>query len=296
MTRKEIENNHSFEDMSGKICIVTGANSGLGKQTAKSLAKLNAKVVMVCRSKERGQNAKEEILKELKQADLDLMLCDLSNLSEVRDFAQKFNQKYTNLDVLINNAGVYYSKYEETEDGIAKMIAINHFSPFLLTKLLLPLLKESNYSRIINVNSGLHKMAKLELNDVSKLKNWKETGMKGYATSKLVNLLSIYKMARELENSNTIINAVNPGMTNTNLPQHSFGTKIFWKLISPFIKTAEEGAKPIINLATNPELAEVNGKYFEGFKIDDSSDVSYNIELQEKVYKKSLEITQLSKN
>jgi NAD(P)-dependent dehydrogenase (short-subunit alcohol dehydrogenase family) len=288
------EKQYHYGKMEGKYCIVTGANSGLGKETSLSLADLGAHVIMVCRSEEKGRKAKKDILEKIKDANVDLMFCNLSKFSEVRDFANAYMNKFSQLDVLINNAGVYHSKYKETEDGVVSMMSVNHYSPFLLTHLLIPSLKKSTPSRIINVNSGMHKMANLNKEDILGLKTWDKTGMKGYAMSKLVNLLSIYKIADNLKNSGVTLNAINPGMTKTNLPRHSFGAKVFWKLISPFIKSAEEGAKPIIYLATNPEVRNISGKYFEQYEQEESSEVSYNQELQELVYQNSLEVTNTS--
>jgi NAD(P)-dependent dehydrogenase (short-subunit alcohol dehydrogenase family) len=168
----EVERDEIYSvNMSGKNCIVTGANSGIGKQTALGLAKLNSHVIMLCRSEKRGEEAKRDIQNKVSDANLTLMLCDLASFHQIRDFVDKSNSKFSILDVLINNAGVYLTDYEETPDGIQKMMAVNHFSQFLLTQLLLPNLRESNFSRIINVNSGAHRSGIIEKNMIVKYLN-----------------------------------------------------------------------------------------------------------------------------
>ncbi|TFF89980.1 MAG: SDR family oxidoreductase [Promethearchaeota archaeon] len=280
-------------NMDGKVCLVTGANSGMGKETTLALAKMNAIVVMLCRSKERGEVAKENILEEVPNAQLDLMLCDLASFNEIRKFSEAFKEKYDSLYVLINNAGIYHSKYQESEDGIAMVMAVNHFAPFLLTSLLEPLLKKSAPSRIVNVNSGLHKTAKITSEEIKTIEKMKKTGMKGYSKSKLANMLTVNKRAEILNNSGITINAESPGMVATNLPRHSFGAKVFWKIITPFIKSAEEGALPIIYLATSSKVEGISGKYFEEFEITEPNPVSKDKELIERMWKKSHKITGL---
>ena len=279
------------DQMEGRTCIITGANSGIGKRIALALTKKGARVVMLCRSRERGKKARKEILTEVPDGAVELMLADLSKLSEVREFVEEFKSKHDYLHVLINNAGIYLSSYDETEDGFARMMAINHFSPFLLTMLLLPMLKKSAPSRIINVNSGLHKRAKLSAEDMDNIAKWKQTGMKGYGMSKFVNLLTIYQLAERLEGTGVTINAACPGMVKTGIARHSLGARIFWKLIGPFIKSAEEGADPIIHLATSPEVEGISGEYFDRFEISESSALSHDEELQDRAWEKSVQLT-----
>jgi NAD(P)-dependent dehydrogenase (short-subunit alcohol dehydrogenase family) len=288
-------NNRDLESisMNGKKCIVTGANSGIGKETTVFLAQMDAHVIMVCRSEKRGKKAMNEIREKNPKAQLDLMLCDLSSFSEVRSFAEKFKANYNKLDLLINNAGVYLSNYTESEDGVATMMAVNHFSPFLLTHLLLPILKQSSPSKIINVNSGAHRNGEISLEEVGKIEKWPTAGWRGYATTKFVNLLTIYKFAEKLNGSEVTINAYNPGMTKTNLPRHSLGAKIMWKLISLFIKSAKEGAEPLVYLAVHPEMKDISGKYFDQYEMKKSSPKSYDKELQEEVWRESLKVTGL---
>ncbi|TXT63219.1 MAG: Rhamnolipids biosynthesis 3-oxoacyl-[acyl-carrier-protein] reductase [Promethearchaeota archaeon] len=290
----EVERDEIYSvNMSGKNCIVTGANSGIGKQTALGLAKLNSHVIMLCRSEKRGEEAKRDIQNKVSDANLTLMLCDLASFHQIRDFVDKFNSKFSILDVLINNAGVYLTDYEETADGIQKMMAVNHFSQFLLTQLLLPNLRESNFSRIINVNSGAHRSGIIEKKDIPKIKTLEKTGMRGYATSKFVNLLTTYKFHRILEESQITVNAFNPGMTSTRLPRHSFGAKIMWKIIGPFIKSAEEAAQPLVYLPSNPKLKGFSGNYYDMFDKAKSVKKSYDRDLQDKMWEESMKVSEL---
>ena len=152
--------------MKGAICIITGSNSGIGKETAIGLAKMGATIVMVVRDQERGEKARIEIVKQTGNNSVDLMICDLSSMSSIRHFAEEFKKKYNRLDVLINNAGATFSKREVTSEGFERNFAVNYLGPFLLTHELLGLLKSSAPSRIINVSSGLAKNGKVDLDDL----------------------------------------------------------------------------------------------------------------------------------
>ena len=181
-------------DMKGKVCIVTGANSGIGKETTIGLVGKGATVVMVVRSKDRGEKAKHEIMSQIADASIDLMICDMSSMQSIRKFAAEFKQKYTQLDVLVNNAGAVFSKREVTAEGFERTLAVNYLGPFLLANELLPLLKGAKPSRIINLSSGLHKSGKIDLNNLQSTKNYK--GMRVYSNSKLLVMMFTYELAR----------------------------------------------------------------------------------------------------
>jgi len=149
-----------------KVCVVTGSNSGIGKETALALAEKGAQVVMVVRNSERGKEARLEIIEEIGSNSVDLMICDLSSMESIRSFAAEFKNAYNRLDVLVNNAGAVFNKRQVTADGFEQTLAVNYLAPFLLTHELLPLLKESAPSRVINLSSGLHRSAKLDLSDL----------------------------------------------------------------------------------------------------------------------------------
>ena len=188
--------------MKGKICLVTGSNSGIGKETALSLAKMGATVVMVVRNKERGEKAKKEIVKQSGNNSVDLMICDLSSMESIRQFAEEFKKKHKRLDVLTNNAGASFSKREVTPEGFERNFAVNYLGPFLLTHELLDLLKSSAPSRIINVSSGLAKDGKVDLDDLQSEKNYPRTKAYSrrhapvYDNAKLMVMMFTYELSR----------------------------------------------------------------------------------------------------
>ena len=179
--------------MKDKVCIVTGSNSGIGKETALVLSNLEAKVVMVVRNKERGEKALSEIIKKTGNHNTVLMICDLSSIKSIRQFTKEFTDKYDVLDVLINNAGAVFDKRQITVDGFERTLAVNYLGPFLLTHELLPLLKSNAPSRIINLSSGLYKSGKINLDDLQSVKNYK--GMSVYASVKLMVIMYTYELA-----------------------------------------------------------------------------------------------------
>src|SRR5215813_12138657 len=182
--------------MNGKTCLVTGANAGIGKCTVRGLADLGATVVMLCRDRARGEAALAEIKRNSRVDNVSLMLCDLASQSSIRVFAKEFKSRYSRLDVLVNNAGVYLRRQTLTEDGIEMTFAVNHLAYFLLTDLLLDLLKRSSPARIINVASGAHSFGSIDFEDLQNGRNY--GGVNAYADSKLANLLFTFELARRL--------------------------------------------------------------------------------------------------
>jgi len=276
--------------MKGKICIVTGANSGIGKATAMGLAKLDATVVMLCRSKERGEEAQKEIIELTGNSNVDLMLCDLSSQKEIRSFVSEFKSKFQYLHVLINNAGIMTGKRNHCVDGYEMNFAINHLAPFLLTNLLLDVLKKSAPSRIINVGSAAHRMAKMDFDDLQ-CENKKPRFMKLYGSSKLALTLVSYELSRKLEGSNVTVNVVHPGLINTNLGRDR--SSVSTGFAKRFFKTPEVGAETSIYLASSPEVEGITGKYYVKKEQKRSSKESYNEEYAKKLWEISVEMTNL---
>ena len=149
----------------GKTCMITGANTGIGKETARQIAGLGAHVIMVCRNQEKGIQAKEDIIQTTENENIDLLICDLASLKDVKRFTDEFLQTHTNLHVLINNAGVFHMKRTTTQDGYESTFAVNYLAHYYLTELLLPLLKKSSPSRIINLSSDIHRYFKIKMKD-----------------------------------------------------------------------------------------------------------------------------------
>jgi NAD(P)-dependent dehydrogenase (short-subunit alcohol dehydrogenase family) len=276
--------------MEGKICLITGANSGIGKATAIGLAELNAKIVMLSRDQERGEIAQKEIIELTGNKDIDLLLCDLSSQESIRKFVSEFKSKYQHLNVLINNAGVMKKQGTTSTDGFEMNFAVNHLAPFLLTNLLLDILKENAPSRIINVGSAAHRMAKLDFDDLQ-CENKKLRLMRIYGNSKLALTLFSYELSRRLEGTNVTVNVLHPGMIATNLGRDM--AKFSQTFGKRFFKSPREGAETSIYLASSPEVEGITGKYFIKKQQQKSSKESYDEEDAKRLWEISAKMTNL---
>ncbi|MFC0213636.1 SDR family oxidoreductase [Paenibacillus chartarius] len=270
-----------------RIVMVTGANSGLGKATALSLAKQNARVVMVCRDPHRGELAKEEIVKESGNPNIDLMICDFSALSNVRRLAAEYTNNYGHLDVLINNAGVITRERQLTQDGYEMQFGVNHLAPFLLTNLLLEQLMISKAGRIVTVSSLGHYYGKIHFDDLHFSKRYRF--FKAYAQTKLANILFTYELARRLEGTGITANCLNPGEAKTNISVYTEGgfAQLLTTLFTPFLKTPEEHADTSVYLALSPEVEGMTGKYFSNRKIVKSKPMTYDRHLASRLWEVS---------
>ena len=276
-------------DMSGKVCLVTGANSGIGKETAEGLARMGATLVMVCRDRERGQAALEEIKSKSGSRSVELMICDLASQAQIRKLAEEFKQKHNRLDVLVNNAGLVLTRRTMTEDGLETTFAVNHLGYFLLTNLLLDLIKQSAPARIVNVASTAHRSATIDFNDLQEERSYGT--MRAYGQSKLANILFTYELARRLEGSGVTVNCLHPGIIGTNIFRAAPGIlSVAAKLI---FKSPKKGAETSIYLATSPEVAQVTGKYFDDKRVVSSSPESYDTAVAERLWQVSEQMTKL---
>jgi len=276
--------------MTGKVCIVTGANTGIGKETALGLARLGATVVMVCRDRERGEAAQREIKQKSGNSNVDLMLCDFSSQNSIRQFVRDFTERHHRLDVLINNAGVVLRQHSMTEDGLESTFAINHLGYFLVTNLLLDVLKKSAPSRIVNVASTAHKYGKLDISGWPTGRNYSSFG--AYANSKLANVLFTYELARRLKGSGVTSNCLHPGGVGTNLFR---GLPAFMQTLIKLVTISpERGARTSIFLASSPEVEGVTGKYFARSKQQQSSVASRDEEAANILWEVSAELTGLN--
>lgn len=276
--------------MSGKICLVTGANSGIGKATALGLAKKDSKVVMLCRDEAKGKAAQEEIIQTSGNSDVDLMLCDLSSQTEILDFATEFESKYDRLDVLINNAALVPPNRTETVDGIEMQLAVNYLAPFLLTHLFLDLLKKSAPSRIITVSSSVHAQGKINFDDLESKNSYSVNGWMQYCNTKLANIMFTYELARRLEGTGITANVLHPGTISTNLQR---GTKILQWLMKLTFQTPNSGAETSIYLASSPEVEGISGKYFKAKKVKQSSSESYDEDVAKRLWDISAEMVRI---
>jgi len=270
--------------MDSKIILITGANSGIGKATATALAEMGAHVVMMSRDPERGEKARQEVVRVSRNNQVDLMQCDLASLGSIRKFAAEFIAGYPRLDVLINNAGIYTEKRMTTADGFEYQIGVNHLGHFLLTHLLLDLLKKSNPSRIINVSSGAHFGGKIDFDDLQL--HHKYSSWKSYAQSKLANILFTYELAHRLAGTGVTANCLHPGFVNTRFAYNRDSEKPNWmmQLAKPFAIQPAEGAETSVYLAASPEVEGVTGKYFYKRKQKASSRASYDLVVAEKLW------------
>jgi retinol dehydrogenase 14 len=278
--------------MSEKVCLITGASSGIGKATAAGLANMGASVVMVGRDRGRGETAMAEIKEGNPDASVDLMLADVSSQEQIRRLADEFKEAYPRLDVLINNAGVFLSKRITTTDGIEMTFAVNHLAYFLLTNLLLDMLKASAPSRIVNVSSGAQSNGTIDFDNLQGEKGYK--GTKAYSQSKLANVLFTYELARRLEGTGVTANCLHPGAVRTNFGSGSSGVFGFMvRALRPLMISPEKGAETSIYLASSPEVEGLSGRYFVKIAEARSSDESYDERIARRLWEVSSELTNL---
>jgi len=287
------ENVSDTTTMKDKVVMVTGANSGIGKAASLALAKMGATVVMVARNKERGEVARSEIIRKSQNNSVDLLLADLSSLESVRKLATDFREKYSELHVLINNAGLFNQRRRVTADGYENTFATNYLASFLLTNLQLDLLKASAPSRIINVSSVGHYNGHMNFDDLNLEKDY--SGWKAYGQSKLALVLFTHELAKKLQGTGVTVNAVHPGTVATNIWTRPFGPAGFITALPKlFMTSPEKGAETIVYLASSPDAKGLNGEYLEKIKVKKSSDESYNAEIAQRLWDVSAKLTHLS--
>ncbi len=250
--------------MQGKIVLITGGNSGIGKETAVALAQVGATVAFTSRDPKKGEAAAADI-RERSGADVALLSLDLASFASIRACAAAFLERYEKLDVLINNAGLILSERTETEDGFETTFGVNHLGHFLLTQLLLDRVKASAPARIINVASRAHRFARdgLDFDDLQMAKGY--SGMQAYGRAKLANIYFTRELARRLEGTGVTANAVHPGTVATGFARDGDVRVPFsWLVVlaKPFLRSPEKGAETSIYLASSPEVEGVTGKYF----------------------------------
>ena len=263
------------QEMAGHTCLVTGANSGIGKETALGLARMGARGVLVCRKAQRGALALSEIQRVSGSRQPDLLLADMSSLASVRALAAQVQQRCPRLDVLINNAGAAVPARTLSADGIEMTLAANHLGPSLLTLLLLDRLKASAPSRIVNVSSDAHRNARLDMDDLQFARR-KYNGLAAYGQSKLLMNAFTFELARRLEGTGVTANCLHPGVVATNIwpPDTPWYFKLAVAAIKPFMLDARRGAEVSLYAATSPALADVTGQYFVKSKVAESSPLS----------------------
>ncbi|KAM9477882.1 retinol dehydrogenase 12 [Clarias gariepinus] len=246
--------------LDGKTVLITGANTGIGKETALDLASRGARVIMACRDVEKGEEAAAEIRSRVGGAQVEVRELDLADTYSIRAFAQKFLREVSHLHILINNAGVMMCPYMKTADGFEMHLGVNHLGHFLLTYLLIGVLKRSAPSRIIVVSSLAHYFGWIRFHDLHSQGSY-NSGL-AYCQSKLANVLFTKELARKLAELNVTVNSVHPGTVRSDLVRHSTVMSLMFALFSTFLKTAQEGAQTSIYCAVAEELHSVTGKHF----------------------------------
>jgi len=279
--------------MQDKICLITGANAGIGQQTALELAKMGATVVMVARDPQRGEAAQAAIAAASGNPRVDLLQADFAAPDAIRAMAASFAARYDRLDVLVNNAGVYLTGREETAEGLERTFAVNHLGYFMTTLLLWDSLVAAPSARIINLSSDAHRQAKLNFDDLQN--RHKYAGFRAYGQSKLANVLFTYELDRRRGDLPITVNAVHPGFVASNFGRNNRGIVglVMTRLVPLFAKSVAEGAATSIYLASSPEVAGVSGRYFSDCRAVKSAPQSYDRAAAERLWAISEELTGL---
>jgi NAD(P)-dependent dehydrogenase (short-subunit alcohol dehydrogenase family) len=278
--------------MSGKVVLITGANSGIGKIAAQEIAKMGAQVVMLCRDKERGEAARQEVIKFSGNDKVELLLVDLSSQKSIREGAEEFLKTHDKLHVLINNAGAANGKPAKTVDGIELTFAVNHLGYFLLTNLLLNVIKKSEPARIVSVSSEGQKSGKIHWDDINFDKKYNDLDV--YCQSKLANIMFSNELSRKLQGTNVTSNSLHPGVVKTQFGMNTGGTIGFMaKAIRPFEISPEKGAITTVYLATSPEVEGVTGKYFAKCKSKSFNQIAQDEKACQQLWELSVKMTNL---
>lgn len=277
--------------LSGKTCVVTGATSGIGEATALGLAQMGARVVVVGRSRERGEASLARLRAAGSAEEVELRLADFASLGEVRRLADEILVTCPQLHLLVNNAGVVNLHRQLSVDGFEEMFAVNHLAGFALTNLLLERLIASAPARIVNVSSGAHAFGPLDLDDLQSERSY--GAMRSYGRSKSANILFTKELARRLEGTGVTVNAVHPGAVATRLgAQNGWFGKFATGLLKPFFRTPEKGASTSIHVATAPELADVSGEYFANCRKKQPASAACDAETAQRLWEVSARLTE----
>ncbi len=291
-------NAHDPASLAGKTCLVTGATSGIGQETALALARRGAQVVIAGRDPARAEAARSDIVARSGRDDVEVLLADLSSLAGVEQLASEFRKRHEALHVLVNNAGLVNLKRQVNADGFELTFAVNHLAYFVLTLRLLDILKASAPARVVSVSSEGHRFGPLDFDDLQSERAYQGitylAAMRVYGRSKLANLLFSNELARRLDGTGVTSNALHPGAVSTRLGQNNASGKLLTNLLKPFFKTPEQGAATSVHVATAPELANVSGEYFMNERLAKASAAARDAQSARRLWDVSLELTGLS--
>ena len=276
--------------MNGRTCLITGATDGIGKEAAIELAKKGCNLILIGRSKEKGEKVVEQIREVADNyVDIDYFTADLMLMKEVSRIADQVSKKYPRIDVLLNNVGAYFTSREVTEEGFERTFALNHLGYFLMTKKLLPLVEKSNYKRIVNVSSSAHYGIDFEFDNMNGEKKY--SGFDTYKKSKLANVMFTYELAKRIEKTGITANCLHPGFVATKFGNNN---NILWRSVISFAKllmaiSVKDGAKTTVHLACSDEVADTNGRFFADCKVKQGSSKAKNDEHNKKLWELSEE-------
>lgn len=274
--------------MKGKVVLVTGSSSGIGFETAKALAQKGAEVILVARSEQKLKEAAADIASQTGNASIKYYTCEFSSQKSIKQLSENVHRDYSKIDVLINNAGAVYNEFILSPDGLEMTIATNHFAYFLLTQLLLDLIKKSEAGRIVNVSSNSHYSGKIDFESFKKDTGFNIT--KAYAQSKLANVLFTALLSEKLSGTGITANALHPGVVKTEIGNK--GTKwyasLVWSLFSGIGGiSVEAGAKTSVYLASSEEVKGITGKYFDKCKPREASKTAQDMALAKKLWEQT---------
>lgn len=281
------------DNMIGKICLVTGGTNGIGKATAQALAQMGATVVIVGRDAQKAAQVSKEIQAATGNQIVDWLLADLSSQQDIRRLAAEFKSKYSQLHVLINNAGGTFMTRQLSVEGIEMTFALNHLAYFLLTNLLLDTIKASAPARIINVSSDAHSGGKIEFDNLQGERSY--SGIGPYGNSKLANILFTTELARRLEGTGVTVNALHPGLVSTGFGKNNPGLvmKIMGVVIPLIARSPEKGAETSIYLVSSPVVQNITGKYFVDCKVTQPAPQAADMVIARRLWDVSAEMVHL---
>lgn len=282
-----------YESLAGRVVMVTGATSGLGRAVAEGLARVHARAVLVARDERKAEAAAASIASSTGNEGVSYLLADLSSTDEIRILSQRFQNRFDRLDVLINNAGAVFFRRRENEDGLEMTFALNHLGYFSLTCLLAQTLVESAPSRVVNVASESHRSAVVDFDDLQMERAYGP--LKAYGQSKLANVLFTYELARRLESFDVTANALHPGFLRTRIAANNgYLGRVVSRLMNLWARPVQEGVEGVLALAGRSDLANVNGQYFIGSHQVRSSDSSHDEASARRLWRASESLTGIS--
>ena len=286
---------HSKAQMTGKTVIVTGANTGIGKETAKELAKRGATVILACRDVVAGEEAAKDIRRNVKEGKLTVRHLDLASFESIRAFVEQVEEDVPEVHVLVNNAAVYQCGYQTTKDGLEMQMGVNHFGHFLLTNLLKDKLAASAPSRVIILSSGLHKLGKIEFDNLNSERYYSKK--EAYRNTKLANSLFARELAKRWVDLKVFVYALHPGMARTNLGRHVPFPRILKVLLYPIawllVKSPWEACQTVVYCAVAEELEGVTGKYYGDCKEEPWPEIAMEPGTAKRLWEVSKKVTKL---